>query len=240
MMKCISFVGTMIFALMLLAAMTVNAADVEIALEAELASKIQAPMAVGVPSDAKDKGGPEPDEPSNGEFVWAPGAPVAGGGGSGFVQFIIDIPEDGVYAAWGRVVAWDGNSDSFWATWEPADPAENPQQTQNFDFRWATAQGPGWHWDRINQWLVAGTFDREWELDEGETKLTIWSREDATMLDCLFITDNLAADFAGAGVREPTDEDRKLQKEGGVKQAVDAAGKLSTSWGRIKSDYKKD
>jgi hypothetical protein len=236
-MKCISLVGTMIFALMLLAAMTVNAADVEIALEAELANKIQAPMAIGVPSDAKDNGGPEPDEPSNGEFVWAPGAPVAGGGGSGFVQFIIDIPESGVYAAWGRVVAWDGNSDSFWATWEPADPTENPQQTQNFDFRWATAQGPGWHWDRINQWLDAGTFDREWELDEGETKLTIWSREDATMLDCLFITDNLVADSGAAGVREPTDEDRELQKEGGVKQAVDAAGKLSTAWGRIKSDH---
>jgi hypothetical protein len=238
MMKCISLVGTLTFALILfLTIPTINVADVEIALEAELASKIQAPMAIGVPSDAKDKGGPEPDEPSNGEFIWGPGAPVTGGGGSGFAEFIIDIPEDGVYAAWGRVVAWDGNSDSFWATWEPADPAENPEQTQNFDFRWATAQGPGWHWDRINQWLDAGTFDREWELDKGETKLTIWVREDATMLDCLFITDNLVADSGAAGVREPTDEDRKLQKEGGVKQAVDAVRKLSTAWGRIKLDY---
>jgi hypothetical protein len=237
MMKCISLVGTLTFALMLLTTATVNAADVEIALEAELANKIQPPMAIGVVSDAKDKGGPEPDEPSNGEFVWAPGAPVTGGGGSGFVQFIIHIPESGTYAAWGRVVAWDGNSDSFWVTWEPADPAENPEQTQNFDFRWATAQGPGWHWDRINQWLDAGTFDREWELDEGETKLTVWVREDATMLDCLFITDNLAGDFAGAGVREPTDEDRELQTKGAADQAVDAEGKLSTAWGRVKSDH---
>ncbi len=239
MMKCTSLAGTLTFALILLTNATVNVADVEIALEAELANKIEAPMAMGVPSDAKDNGGPEPDEPSNGEFIWAPGAPVAGGpnDGRGWAEFLIDIPEDGTYAIWGRVVAWDGNSDSFWVTWEPADPAENPQQTQNFDFRWATAQGPGWHWDRINQWLDAGTFDRQWELDKGETKLTIWTREDATMLDCLFITDNLAADSAGAAVREPTDEDRKLQKEGGVKHAVDAAGKLSTKWGRIKSDY---
>jgi hypothetical protein len=228
-MKYISFAVTLAIVLILLSVAVVDA-DVEIALEAELANKIQAPMVIAVPADAKARGGPEPDEPSNGKFIWMPGAPVTGGGGSGFAEFIIDIPEDGTYTIWGRAIAWDGNSDSFYVTWDPADGGENAQQTQNPDLCWCAAGGNIWTWDRVNRWPAGG--DRQWELDKGETKLTIWSREDATMLDCLFITDNLAADAGAVEVRLPTDEDRKLQSHG---KAVEAAGKLSTAWGRIKS-----
>jgi hypothetical protein len=238
MMKYISFVGILAIASTLLSGAVMAARDVEIVLEAELASKIQAPLVTGVPEDAKKQGGIEPDEPSDGKFIWAPGAPVTGGGGQGFAEFIIDIPEDGRYAIWGRVIAWDGNSDSFWVTWEPADPVENPQQTNNFQFRWNVGQGPMWHWDKVNHWLNAGTFDREWEFDKGETKLTIWGREDATMLDSLFITSNLAPTAGAVEAREPTDEDRELQVHGAQGKAVEAAGKLSTIWGRIRSEYR--
>jgi hypothetical protein len=226
-----------VFAAMLLYTAIASAVDVEIALEAELANKIQAPMKTAVPIDAKNAGGVETDEPSNGKYVWAPGAPVTGGGGTGFVQFIIDIPKDGTYAIWGRVIAWDGNSDSFWVTWTPADPEENPQATQNTEFRWGVAGGNTWHWDRVNHWLDGGTFEREWEFDKGETVLTIWSREDATMLDCLFITDNLA--MIANDDYMPTDEDRELQIQGAMGKAVDAAGKLSATWGSLRSDYTK-
>jgi len=237
MMKYISFVGVLAIASTLLPGAAM-AAEIEIVLEAELANKIEGPMVVAVPEDVKPYDPPVvPDEPSNGKFIWAPSKPVTGGPNDhrGFAEFIIDIPKDGTYAIWGRVIAWDGNSDSFWVTWEPADPAENPQATQNTQYRWATDQGPAWHWVRVNQWLNAGTFDRQWEFDKGETKLRIWTREDATMLDCLFITDNLAA-LAG-DMRLPEDEDRKLQIEGARGKAVEAAGKLSTTWGRIRSEY---
>lgn len=211
---------------------------VEIVLEAELANTIQAPMVIAVPDDVKPHGGPVPDEPSRGKFIWAPDKPVSGGpnGDRGFAEFIIDIPEGGKYAVWGRVIAWDGNSDSFWVTWKPADPeADNPQQSKDTKYRWATAGGNAWHWDRINQWLDGGTFEREWEFDKGETKLTIWTREDATMLDSLYITDDIAA--GGNMVRTPTDEEVKAQILGGKAKAVDRKDKLSTAWGSIKAKY---
>ena len=165
------------------------------------------------------------------------GKPATGGGGSGWAKFIIDIPENDTYSIWGRVIAWDGNSDSFWVTWTPADPDENPQTTQNTKFRWSVDQGAIWHWDRINQWLDAGTFDREWEFDKGETTLKIWVREDATMLDCLFITNNNKATTSfDANVRLPDDADRKAQIEG-TQKAVNPKEKLATSWGKLKSEY---
>jgi hypothetical protein len=211
------------------------AVEVEIALEAELATVIQAPVVVGVPQDANDAGGPEPDEPSRGQFVWQPGPPVTGGGGQGFMQFVVDIPEEDEYVIWARVIAWDGNSDSFWVTVAPPDPAdENPQQTQNTEYRWSPAQGNTWHWDRIDQWLNGGTFDRKWEIPQGDVTITIWSREDATMLDCLFITNEAdAVSEAQANVRLPTDEDVEFQKTGN-QIAVSTEGKLSTTWASIK------
>jgi hypothetical protein len=229
-MRCISFVLSVIV-IASFCSVDMVAGDVEIALEAEMADKIQSPMVIAVPADAEARGGPEPDEPSNGKFIWAPGAPVTGGG-NGSAEFTINIPEDGTYTIWGRAIAWDGNSDSFYVTWDPADQGENAQQTQNPDLCWCATNGNTWTWDRVNRWPAGG--DREWELDKGETKLTIWTREDATMLDCLFITDNLSADLGVVVPRLPTDEDIKIQR--GM-QAVGAAGKLSTTWASIKDHW---
>jgi len=212
-----------------------RAKEVEIALEAELANTIQPPMVVGVPEDAKKKGGPLPDDPSRGKFIWVPGAPATGGGDQGFAEFIVNIPKKDTYAIWGRVIAWDGNSDSFWVTVVPPDPEDqNPQQSGDTHYRWAVQQGNQWHWDRINQWLDGGTFDRKWEIPQGEVKITIWTREDATMLDCLFITSNDGAvDPNSANVRTPTDADVEFQKTGG-KIAVMAEDKLATIWAKVK------
>ena len=201
---------------------------VEIAMEAELANVIQEPMVIGVPADAVAQTGPEPDAPSRGEFVWQPGPPVTGGGGEGFVQFVINIPQAGKYAIWGRCISWDGNSDSLWVTWEPADPAENPQETQNTEFRWSTGSGNTWYWRRVNAWLNGGTIQREWDVPAGETTLTFWSREDATMLDCIFITDNLSEDEAEVAPRVPTDADLQAA-------AVKPTSKLAVTWGSIRA-----
>ena len=79
--------------------------------------------------------------------------------------------------------------------------------------------------------------DREWEFDDpGETVLRIGSREDAAKLDAIFVTSNVGATVAGqANVRLPTDEDRELQTDG---LAVDAKGKVTTTWGSLKQRYK--
>ena len=122
-------------------------ADVEIALEAELAQDIVDPMIIDDDKDASD-----------GKFIWMEGEPVAGGGGAGHADFIINIPEPGKYALWGHVIAWDGNSDSFWVTWQPADPEEDAQKTQNTQFslgRWSgrrLALGP--YQSLVRRWNI--------------------------------------------------------------------------------------
>ena len=200
-------------------------AEVTIALEGELANEITEPMIIADDKNASD-----------GKFIWMEGDPATGGGGRGYAEFIINIPQPDTYALWGHVIAWDGNSDSFWVTWQPADPNEDPQATQNTEFRWGVAGGAAWHWDRINHWLDGGTFDREWKFKEaGETVLRIGVREDATMLDAIFVTTNVKATVADqADVRLPTDKDRKIQVEG---LAVDAKGKAATTWGSLKQAY---
>lgn len=194
----------------------------ERAIEAEKADAIEAPMVVA-----------DDDAASDGQFVWMEGPAATGGGGEGWVEYNIHIPAPGIYALWGKVLAWDGNSDSFWVTWQPMDPDENAQETQNTEFRWGVAAGAAWHWDRINHWLDGGTFDREWKFKAaGETVLRIGVREDATMIDAIFVTNNLKANEGD--LRLPTDKDRKIQVEG---LAVDAKGKAATTWGSLKQAY---
>ena len=189
----------------------------ERAIEAEMADAIEAPMVVADDADA-----------SGGQFVWMEGPPLAGGGGEGWVEYILSIPAAGTYALWGKVIAWDGNSDSFWVTWQPADPDENAQETQNTEFRWGVGQGEAWHWDRINHWLDGGTFEREWEIEAaGETTLRIAVREDATMLDVIFITDNLSEDEAEVGPRDPIPADSLVP--------VEPQDKLATTWAKLKA-----
>ena len=204
---------------------------VELGGEAEDANTIEAPMVVATPSEAAGQGGPEPVDASGGKFVWSPGPPVTGGGDEGFMEFVINIPAAGTYAIWGRVAAWDGNSDSYWVNWLPADADENSQETGNTEFRWGVAQGNEWHWDRINHWLDGGTFEREWELPAGETNLFIRTREDATMLDCIFITDNLSEDEAEVAPKLPTEGVDPLWT------AVEAHGKLATTWANMKETH---
>ncbi|HIA69056.1 TPA: hypothetical protein EYN98_24060 [Candidatus Poribacteria bacterium] len=187
------------------------------AIEAEKADKIEAPMIVS--DDAKASGG---------KFIWMEGKPATGGGGKGWAEFIINLPKAGTYALWGKVLAWDGNSDSLWVTWQPADPNEDAQATQNVQFRWGVTQGNDWHWDRINHWLDAGTFDREWKFNQtGKTTLRLAVREDATMLDVIFITDNLSAEEAEAKPRTPNASDAATP--------VEVKGKLTSTWAQMKN-----
>ena len=122
-------------------------------------------------------------------------------------------------------------------TWQPADPDEDAQVTQNVDYRWSIGEKNAWNWDRVNSWLDPGNVDREWEFDEpGETVLRIAVREDAAKLDAIFVTSNVDAVAAGqTNVRLPTDEDRELQEEG---LSVDVKDKVTTTWGSLKQKYR--
>ncbi len=212
------------------AAALAQAADV--ALEAEL-GEIEAPMVIAVPADVVPEGGEAPDEPSGGKFVWAPGPPATGGGDAGFIALEFNISAAGQYAVWGRIVAWDGNSDSFWVKIDGADPDENPQESKNTHFRWSVnPKGTVWAWDRVNQWLDGGTFERVWELSAGKQLMMIYSRETAAMLDCVFITDNLSETADDVPLRTPNPDDVALQT--GQTTNVEPQGKLASFWAELK------
>lgn len=185
------------------------------AIEAEMADTIEEPMVVA-----------EDDGASDGKYVWMEGEPLTGGGDQGWIEFKIDIPTAGTYALWGHVFVWDGNSDSFWVTWQPADPDENAQETKNTEYRWSIGTKNEWHWDRINHWLDGGTFDREWDLPAGESTLRIAVREDAARIDVVFITDNLSDNVDEVNPRFPGPEDVT---------PVEPQAKLTTTWGKLKS-----
>jgi hypothetical protein len=211
-----------VFGLALVAAFVATSGHAfEVALEAE-SGVITAPMVVGVPADAAAQGGPEPGGASGAGFVWAPGPPVTGDDidHTGGVAISFNIPAAGTYAVWGLVAAWDGNSDSFWVKIDGADPDEDPQETQNTHFRWGVEQGNDWHWDRINQWLDGGTFEREWELSAGANTLSVLTREAACMLDYVLITDNLSENVDDISFVPPA--------------AVEAMGKLATTWAELR------
>lgn len=187
------------------------------AIEAEMADTIEEPMVVA-----------EDDGASDGKYVWMEGEPLTGGGDQGWIEFKIDIPTAGTYALWGHVFVWDGNSDSFWVTWQPADPDEDAQVTKNTEYRWSIGTKNAWHWDRINHWLDGGTFDREWDLPAGESTLRIAVREDAAKIDVVFITDNLSDNVDEVNPRFPGPEDVT---------PVEPQAKLTTTWGNLKSQW---
>ncbi len=208
----------------------------EIALEAELSLEIEEPMVIAVPDDIEEHGGPKPNEPSNGKFIWRPGPPASGGGDhEGSARFTFPIKDAGTYRIFGHVVAWDGNSDSFWfAVYQDgngeADQDMEPNATQDTNYRWSVSKGNNWHWDRVNHWLDGGTFERMWELEEGLVTIAVWNRESATMLDALYITDD---EQAVTGVL-PTDADRERQRSN-FNLSVDPSGKLTSTWATLKT-----
>lgn len=212
-----------------------HAAD--LALEAELAQTISRPMQAAVPQNAANRGGQKPSDPSNGQFIWAPGAPNKNGGNAGYARFTVPIENKGNYMLFGHAVAWDNRSDTFWVTiWQngnrKADQDRNPQRSRNRAYQWRIRpKGAAWVWDRIDHRMDAGgRFDRSWELKEGLAVITIWTNENAAMLDALYLTDNPRAKTG----KLPTRRDRDLQSRN-FDLSVDPKGKIASTWGQMKA-----
>ena len=209
----------------------------ELALEAELAQTVVRPMQAAVPQSAANRGGPKPNDPSNGQFIWAPGAPNQNGGNAGYARFTVPIENKGNYMLFGHVIAWDNRSDTFWVTiWQDgnrkADQDRNPQRSRNLAYQWRLRpKSPVWVWDRVDHRLDAGgRMDRVWELKEGLAVITVWTNENAAMLDALYLTDNPTARTG----RLPTKRERDWQSRN-FDLGVDPKGKLASTWGQMKA-----
>ena len=179
----------------------------ELAFEAEDADKIEPPMVVV-----------EDDEVSGGKYIKSPQ------GRAGWSEYEIEIPNGDKYYMWGMVQEHDGVTDSFFITFNLIDRGEDNDTNVN---TWDLG-GPAnaWAWDAVSGRGEGGD-PRVFELDEGTHALRVWTRENESWLDCIFMSTDqsaqpvLASEFEG---RERTSAPKN----------VAPAGKLAITWGRIR------
>jgi hypothetical protein len=180
----------------------------EFAFEAEDFDNIQPPMQIV-----------EDDEASDGAYIKSPK------GREGWAEYEIEIPDDADYYMWGMVQEHDGVTDSFFITFDLLDRGADDAANEN---SWdLNGIADLWSWDNVRGRGVGGD-PRKFELDKGTHTLRVWTRENETWLDCIFMsTDStalpiLASEFDG--------RDRTSAPE-----AVTYSGKLAVKWGYIKA-----
>jgi len=119
----------------------------------------------------------DPDA-SAGAYIWKSSGSGDSATSDGAAEYTIDIPTTGDYVIWGRVVAPDGGSDSFFTSIDGGE-----------DLAWGVETGSVWTWDSVNgneqDPLV-------FNLAAGSHTLRISGREDGTKLDRLLITNDIA------------------------------------------------
>ena len=214
---CISILATMVFTSQLLAG--------GIGWEAEDVTSIEAPMMI------------YEDDPnaSGGKYVATATQRV------GLVTYEFEVPVDGDYFLWARFSsdatnhnAWYlnvdddtnviGNEDFTWDTFIPEEgPQELGEETK------IPEPGPGWEFDGSWLWIRAmQRIDQQFDvhkiyvlnLKAGKHTLYLWARDAWTKLDALYLSDRFA--------EEPVLPD----EASGL--LVGSAGKLATTWGRMK------
>ncbi len=102
---------------------------------------------------------------------------VAASGQTGAVVFTLDVPMAGQYYLWARAKGTDWTSNSFWVSWDGAEPIH--YEVPQFAGQWA------WGWDAVRPVDQAAT---PFALAVGEHTLRFAPREAGTRLDVLVLT----------------------------------------------------
>ena len=102
-----------------------------------------------------------------------------GTGRGGYAEYNFEIQKTGNYVIWGRVIANDDASDSFFVSVDGAD-----------DVTWHTKQGGQeiWTWDAVHE----SSEPLVYNFDVGVHTLTIKQREAGTKVDRILVTDDIA------------------------------------------------
>ncbi|MBI5150110.1 MAG: DUF4215 domain-containing protein [Candidatus Omnitrophica bacterium] len=154
---------------------TARAADLYV--ETESAATLTAPMQIA--SDATASGG---------KFIYIPN----GNGvsysvpGKGTASYTINIPQNGTYALWGRIIAQYPNDDSFFI-----------QVDSGTNYTWPTPAGSTWHWARVKDMFHHSYVTLS--LSAGVHTISVKHREDGAKIDKLFLTDDMAFVPSGLG-----------------------------------------
>jgi hypothetical protein len=137
-------------------------------LEAEQAVTLISPMEVAIDERASGKSYIYSPDGSGNQYT--PGPVMA--------IYKAHILKAGEYILWGRVIAPDLSSDSFFV-----------QMDDGFDNLWTVALGNDWHWSTVND---RGNADiMIFTLGRGEHTIRLKLREDGTKLDTLLLTNGM-------------------------------------------------
>jgi hypothetical protein len=180
----------------------------DLAFEAEDFDEIGVPMVVV-----------EDEDVSGGAYIKSPN------GRAGWAEYEIEIPDDAEYYMWGMVQEHDGVTDSFFITFDLLDRGDDNDTNEN---TW-DLDGPAnaWAWDAVSGRGLGGD-PRVFDLTKGKHTLRVWTRENESWLDCIYMSTDqmalpvLASEFEG--------RERK-----GAPKSVARADKLTAIWGHIKT-----
>ena len=109
---------------------------------------------------------------SAGSYIWAP----SGTGGSS--QYTFKVTSAGNYIVWGRVLAPDGDSDSFFVSMDGKS-----------DSLWDLAPASNWTWDEVNN--RDGSDPVVYNLSAGTHTLIVKPRENGAKLDGIVVTKDM-------------------------------------------------
>ena len=126
---------------------------------------------------------------------------------AGYAQYTFNVPVNGDYIIWGRVLALTGVDDSFFIAVDEQDAA-----------LWYPSHSDDWTWQMINDRSIAGT--EVHHLAAGTHTLTVYQREDGTQLDRILVTDDYSYVPEGKGEDEVV-INTAPQSDAGPSQSVD-------------------
>jgi cysteine-rich repeat protein len=210
--------GVIFYSLMFAVTMVHVAMAHTITLETENMNNIVAPMQVG--SDGST-GLTTNGYASGGKFIYVP----AGSGasysvpGKGMASYIINVPQGGAYALWGRVSAVYPKDDFLYI-----DDSFFVQADNGTNYTWKVTGGSAWHWVRVKDYFQGNiTFN----LSAGMHTIKVKQRRDGTKIDRLVLTNDLSfipSDIkavCGNGAIEPGEEcdDRNMVSADGCSSA---------------------
>ena len=96
---------------------------------------------------------------------------------AGYAQYTFDVPADGDYMIWGRVLTLTGADNSFFIALDDGHSGT-----------WHPSTSEDWTWQQTNDRAISGT--EVYHLTAGTHTLTVYQREDGAKLDRILITDD--------------------------------------------------
>jgi hypothetical protein len=164
---------------------------------------------------------------SSGTYILVPN-----GSGSGYAQYTFQVTSAGNYIVWGRVLAPNGNDDSFYASMDSGAKST-----------WDITRSTKWVWDKVSH--RGGADPVTYNLSTGKHTLTIDKREDGAKLDCVVISKNSSSTpstsvFGGSPSTTTTTSSSSSSSSSSVSTTESVNAEIEAEDGTVNSPMERD